>query len=34
MWCGAVWCDVTCGVVQLCIFVGGFDAVFAVCTVW
>ena len=32
--CSAVQCIVTCGVVWLCHFAGGFDAIFAVCEVW
>ena len=32
--CGAVWCTITCGAVQLCHFVGGFCAVFVVCAVY
>ena len=34
VWCGAVRCNITCGVVRLCHFAGGFDAVFAVCAVY
>ena len=39
MQCGAMQCNalllaVRCGAVQLCLFVGGFDAVFAVYAVW
>ena len=34
VWCGAVRCNITCGAVRLCHFVGGFDAVCAVYAVW
>ena len=32
--CGAVRCTITCDAVRLCHFMGGFDAVFAVCAVY
>ena len=32
--CGAVRCTITCGAVRLCLFVGGFGAVFVVCVVY
>ena len=34
MRCGAVRCKITCGVVRLCHFAGGFGAVFTVCAVY
>ena len=32
--CGVVQCNITCGAVRLCHFVGGFGVIFAVYAVW